>query len=176
MKKSVLMLTFLGLATGVSYAQKQTTVKIQETQARMLDVSSNAYVKPMMVELKVDTEGTKFQSNVDGQILNREAGGRITCKVLISNEEANGMGGRIADMRSYALFQTAQLCHCDVIVAATFNLRTRDEGDGYVMTVVGYPASFTGWATVTPQDYQWIQMEKVQTTSDREKIGAVIKH
>ena len=86
------------------------------------------------------------------------------------------MGGRIADMRSYALFQTAQLCHCDVIVAATFNLRTRDEGDGYVMTVVGYPASFTGWATVTPQDYQWIQMEKVQTTSDREKIGAVIKH
>lgn len=64
MKKSVLMLTFLGLATGVSYAQKQTTVKIQETQARMLDVSSNAYVKPMTVELKVDTKGRSSRATL----------------------------------------------------------------------------------------------------------------
>ena len=71
------MLTFLGLATGVSYAQKQTTVKIQETQARILDVSPNAYVKPLTVELKVDTEGAKFLGNVNGQILTREAGGRL---------------------------------------------------------------------------------------------------
>lgn len=175
MKKSLVMLTFLGLATGVSYAQKQTTVKIQETQARILDVSPNAYVKPLTVELKVDTEGAKFLGNVDGQILTREAGGRVVCNVIITNEEVEGMNGNIENMRSYALFQTAQLCHCDVIVAATFNLKTRDEGDGYVMKVVGYPASFTGWATATQQDYQWIQMEKVQTTSDREKIQAVIK-
>ena len=79
MKKSLVMLTFLGLATGVSYAQKQTTVKIQETQARILDVSPNAYVKPLTVELKVDTEGAKFLGNVDGQILTREAGGRVIC-------------------------------------------------------------------------------------------------
>lgn len=95
MKKSLVMLTFLGLATGVSYAQKQTTVKIQETQARILDVSPNAYVKPLTVELKVDTEGAKFLGNVDGQILTREAGGRVICNVIITNEEVEGMNGNI---------------------------------------------------------------------------------
>lgn len=105
MKKSLVMLTFLGLATGVSYAQKQTTVKIQETQARILDVSPNAYVKPLTVELKVDTEGAKFLGNVDGQILTREAGGRVICNVIITNDEVEGMNGNIENMRSYALFQ-----------------------------------------------------------------------
>ena len=44
----VIFLTFIG-AIG-AYAQK-TNVRMQETQARLLDVTSNAYVKPLTVEL-----------------------------------------------------------------------------------------------------------------------------
>ena len=40
----VIFLTFIG-AIG-AYAQK-TNVRMQETQARLLDVTSNAYVKPL---------------------------------------------------------------------------------------------------------------------------------
>ena len=47
----VIFLTFIG-AIG-AYAQK-TNVRMQETQARLLDVTSNAYVKPLTVELQID--------------------------------------------------------------------------------------------------------------------------
>ena len=47
----VIFLTFIG-AIG-AYAQK-TNVRMQETQARLLDVTSNAYVKPLTVELQIE--------------------------------------------------------------------------------------------------------------------------
>lgn len=62
---------------------------------------------------------------------------------------------------------------CDVIVAATFNIRTA--GDGYEVNIIGYPANFVNWKTATQADYEWIQMEKTVTTSEREKIAAAIK-
>ncbi|WP_407404658.1 hypothetical protein [Sodaliphilus sp.] len=50
MKKVLLLLCVLMSLT--SLAQTKTT-RIQETQARLLDVTTNAYVKPLTVELKV---------------------------------------------------------------------------------------------------------------------------
>lgn len=158
MKKQILIvLLALGCMSSV-YAQKD-RVKVQDTQARLLDVTSNAYVKPLTVELKVDR--TK---------------GRIRDEWSLTKEQAEGeMKGDIVNIRSYAVYMSSQKHNADVIVAATFNFRTNDEGTGYQITVVGYPAIFENWKTADATDYEWIRMEKTLTTTDREKISAVVK-
>lgn len=146
---------------GIMGAQAQkTTVKYQDTHARLLDVTSNAYVKPLTVELKVDTSK-----------------GRIVDVWPLTKEQVEvEMGGDIANIRSWGVYQSSKKHNVDVIVAATFNFKTDDTRDGfYQLTVVGYPASFVNWATATEADYEWIRMEKVVTTSEREKISAIVK-
>ncbi len=157
MKRIILLALFAICFTGAQ-AQRD-KVKIQDTQARLLDVTSNAYVKPLTVELIVDK--TK---------------GRIRDEWTLTKEQAESeMKGDIVNIRSYAVYMSSQKHNADVIVAATFNFRTNDEGTGYLITVVGYPATFQNWKTAEASDYEWIRMEKTLTTADREKISAVVK-
>ena len=155
MKKIVFTVLCTVLSIG-TFAQK-TTVRMQDTQARLLDVSSNAYVKPLTVELNVQKDRVRKTWN------------------LTKDEAENQMNGDLANIRAWAVYKTSQLYDCDVIVAATFNFRTNDKADGYEIEVVGFPANFINWKTATQADYEWIKMEKVQTTSDRDKIQAVVK-
>lgn len=154
MKKYLLLL--LGMVTfAESYAQK-TEFRFQDTQARLLDVSSNAYVKPLTVEL---------------QVLTKE---RISEIIPLNRQEVEqDMKGDLNNIRSYAVYRASQIHNCDVIVAATFNIRTA--GGGYEVNIIGYPANFVNWKTATQADYEWIRMEKTQTTSDREKISAAVR-
>ena len=139
----------------ISFAQK-TEFKFQATQARLLDVMSNAYVKPLTVELQI------ISSKHVSEIIK-----------LTKQEVEQDMKGDLENVRSYAVYRASQLHDCDVIVAATFNIRTA--GDGYEVNIIGYPANFVNWKTATQADYEWIQMEKTVTTSEREKIAAAIK-
>lgn len=158
MKKIFLFLTLSVLSICSAMAQKA-MVKIQDTQARMLDVTSNGYVKPLTVELKVD-----------------DSKGRVRDIWPLTKEQAEvEMKGDIVNIRSYAVYMSSKKHNADVIVAATFNFKTTDNGDGYEIEVVGFPASFINWKTATPTDYEWIRMEKTQTTSERDKIQAIIK-
>lgn len=159
MKKLFFMVLFACIGILGVQAQK-TTVEYKDTQARLLDVVSNAYVKPLTVELKVDTSK-----------------GRIRDEWPISKKVAEvDMGGDIANIRSWGVYMSSKLHNADVIVAATFNFETDpDNPDAYKLTVVGYPASFVNWKTATEADYEWIRMEKVVTTNEREKISAIVK-
>lgn len=114
----VIFLTFIG-AIG-AYAQK-TNVRMQETQARLLDVTSNAYVKPLTVELQID-----------------KSKGRIKDEWTLTREQAEQeMNGDLVNIRSYAIYMSSQKHNADVIVAATFNVKTNDDGNGYKVTVIG---------------------------------------
>ncbi len=151
----VLLVCFCGIG---AFAQK-TVVKMQEVQARLLDVTSNAYVRPLTVELIVDTMR-----------------GRIEDQWPLTKEMAEvEMKGDIANIRSYAVYMSSQRYNADVIVAATFNIKTDDEGTGYIVTIKGFPAVFANWKTAEPSDYEWIRLEKTFTTADREKISAIVK-
>ena len=164
MKKLFGIIALLSLSL-TAWAQKN-DVRVQDTQARFLDITSNAYVKPLTVELKVDlTKGNDPSEN-----------GRIIDTWPLTKVQAEQeMGGDIANIRSWAVYQSSRKHKADVIVAATFNFRTNDAGTGYEITVVGYPANFVQWKTADETDYEWIRMEKVLTTADRDKIDAVIK-
>lgn len=154
MKKTLLLL-FAVVACAVGHAQKS-EFRFQDTQARLLDVNSNAYVKPLVVELQV--------------ISNK----RVSEVIKLTKQEVEqDMKGDLNNMRSFAVYRASQLHNCDVIVAATFNVRTAT--DGYEVNIIGYPANFVNWRTATQADYEWIRMEKTVTTSDREKIAAAVK-
>lgn len=157
MKKVLFMLALI-LSTGSIWAQK-TTVKFQDTQARMLDVQTNAYVKPMTVELRMLNSGQ-----------------RIKDVWPLTIEQVESMNGDIVNIRSYGVYMSSQKHNADVIVGATFNLRSEDTKEkGYILEVVGFPAEFINWKTATEPDYEWIKMEKTYTVSEREKIKAIVK-
>ena len=157
--RSIVLFLLLTIVNCV-FAQKTTQIQYQETQARLLDVSSNAYVKPLTVELKVKSSQ------------------RIREVVRIPRNFALvAMKGDPSNWRSYAVYEVSKRVACDVIVAATFNIKYDEvAGDQDVqIEVVGYPADFTNWQTATSQDLEWIRMEKTITTAEREKIAAAVK-
>lgn len=158
--RNIVVLFLLITVCNTTFAQKTTQIQYQETQARLLDVTSNAYVKPLTVELKV--KGNQ----------------RVREVVKIPREFALvAMKGDPTNWRSYAVYEVSKRMQCDVIVAATFNIKYDEvAGDKDVqIEVVGYPADFTNWQTATPQDLEWIRLEKTITTAEREKIAAAVK-
>lgn len=152
--KKVLLIGIAMAFSVLSYAQK-TEYHFQDTQARLLDVTSNAYVKPLTVELNVLTKEHK------------------TWVFPLTVAEVEAMKNDLVNLRSYAVYAASKQENCDVIVAATFNIKS--VRNGFEVTVIGYPANFVNWKTATKDDYEWIRMEKVQTVSDKDKIAPVIK-
>lgn len=158
MKKILLLVTLIVSSVIVGYAQKTVVKKFQDTQARWMDLQASGYVKPLAVELKVSSVG------------------RISQSWPLSKDQAElEMKGDLKNIRSWALFMTCEKYVADVIVAPTFNIKTTDDGNGYVVTVVGFPANFVNWRTITDADYQWINLETTQTTANRENMNALIK-
>ena len=160
MKKVFFISVIALIATLNGYAQK-TTVNIQDTQARALDVTPNTYVNPLTVELRIDKDEP-----------------RINHKLFIDNKQVADMQGltlqdKIVNMRAYAVYAVSELKGCDVIVAPVFNIRTVD--GGYEVHVKGFKGYFTNWKTATPADYQWMQLDRTITTADRNQIEAVVK-
>ncbi len=154
MKRSLLLVFTIAMSL-FCYAQKS-EFRFQDTQARLLDVTSNAYVKPLTVELKVLTNK------------------RVSEIIKLTRQEVEqDMKGDLNNIRSFAVYRASQLHDCDVIVAATFNVRTA--GEGYEVNIIGYPANFVNWQTATQADYEWIKMEKTVTTSERDKISAAVR-
>lgn len=158
--KRILLSIVAAVATTMVFSQNKSQVQYQETQARLLDITSNAYVRPMTVELKVK----------DGK--------RVRETVTIPKDIAlSAMKGDPSNWRSYAVYEVSKRMNCDVIVAATFNILFDEvRGDKDVsIEVVGYPADFVNWQTLTNEDYEWVRMEKTITTAERDKIAAIIK-
>lgn len=167
MNKKVLMAALLSVVCAASAMAQKTTqvISLKETQARLLDVMSNAYVKPLTVELHI----------IDST--------RVRHKVEVKPADVIDLGLIAADgtfnmtnLRSYGVYKTAEAYNCDVIVAATFNFEATDLlKKGGTLEVVGFPANFRNWAVADSTDLEWIRMEKVQTTSERDKLNAIVK-
>lgn len=161
MKKTLLIGAAL-LCSIAGFAQK-TVYHFQDTQARQLDVLTHAYVKPLTVELEI-----KSQTHQEWT-------------VPLTNKEVEQMiatttgEGQVDNIRNFAIYKITKDEHCDVIVAPTINVKSNDDGSGFTVTVIGFPANFVKWKTATEADYEWIRMEKTQTTSDKEIRAAVKK-
>ena len=152
----ILLIALVSCCLAASAQRGQTS--IQETQARLLDVNPNAYVRPLTVEVQVTNEG------------------RITDTWPLTGEQVNALNGDLANIRSWGVFQSSRKHNCDLIVAATFDFKTDPMNQGmYILTVVGFPANFVNWKTATDADMEWIKSEKATKVSDGEKIKAIVK-
>ena len=155
--KKLFLLAFVVLFPLTAFAQSKTT-KVQHTQARMLDVNANSYVKPLTVEVQVN-----------------EKIGKVTDVFKLSREKVETeLKGNIDNVYSYAIFLATKKYNADLIVAAIFNFQTAENGDGYEVELTGFPANFVNWKTATPDDYEWIRLETTKTT-DKATTDAIIK-
>ena len=146
-KKTSLILFMLTISL-LSYGQKD-EYRFQDTQARSVEVISNAYVKPMVGELKVLRQGTQeYQIRLQQQDLLDLGMKNLPFEAFLNN------------VRSYATYAATQQEHCDVIIAAVYNIRNNTEGGGLLVTVKGFPANFVEWRTATETDLTWIHMEQ----------------
>lgn len=138
-----------GLATMDSFAQKTVKFEMQESQARVLDVNPSTYVKPVIAELSVDTSKGRLH---DTWTLDAN---ELAARVIKNDDKAT-----LQNLRTYAVYKSSEKAKCDVLIAATFDIRITDEGAS--ITVIGYPANFTNWKTGTVADYEWIKNEPGQ--------------
>lgn len=160
MKKMLVLFISLFAWAGMNHvsAQKATTVvKTHFSQARLIEPSMNVYSKPLIADLVVD------QSK------------RIKNVVPFTNAEVAALKDDVAEVRAAALFQTIDKLNCDVIVAASFDICTNDEGTGFNVTVLGYPASYQNWRTAQDSDLKWISQEIINNTSNQKKTEAIQK-
>lgn len=152
-------LILLTMVTLYGHAQRTTTTyRYEDTQARALDMVAKGYVKPLVVEVKVDANRGRQHFSYDME------------KEFVEND----MRGDIANVRSYGLFKATEEAKCDIIVAPTFHLFTNNKG-GYTLEIVGFSGDFVNWKTMTNEDLQWITSTQIQTTNDRQQIDAVLK-
>lgn len=145
----LLLAGLYGLAATDSYAQKTVKFEMQESQARVLDVNPSTYVKPVIAELSVDTSKGRLR---DTWTLNAD---ELGARIIKNDDKAT-----LQNLRTYAVYKSSEKANCDVVIAATFDIRITD--DGASITIVGYPANFTNWKTGTVADYDWIRYEPGQ--------------
>ena len=158
MRKLVFTLLAMVLGMTVSFAQSKNYTNIQESQARLLDVNPTTYVKPLTCEIEVLPVG------------------RIMDVWTLTLDQVKDLRGELPNIRSWGVFQSSRKHNCDLLVAATFDFKNDpDNPESYQLTVMGFPANFVNWKTAEDKDYEWIRMEKFRTTSELDKIQAVVK-
>ncbi len=147
-KKTALLALSALCFVGVN-AQKTVRFDIRNSQARVLDVSPSTYIKPVIAELKVDTSKGRIRETWP-----------LTPEELAARTIENDGQATLQNLRTYAVYKSSEKNNCDVIIAATFDIQITEKGA--TITIVGYPANFTNWATGTVADYDWILNEPRQ--------------
>ena len=157
MKRFFMAIAAISLCMA-GFAQKNTEVKVEvqyeNTQARLLDVTPNSYVKPLTVELEV-------------------APTPLLDSLTLNLMQVKALEGDPANIRSKIVYEASQKWECDVIVAPTFYITSVPTG--YKVKMKGFPAKFKNWKTASKEDYEWIRIEHPITTSQYDQIDAYIR-
>lgn len=149
MKKLLSLLIIASLAMGV-YAQQ---VKFQQSQTRIIEPLQDVYVRPLVVDLEI----IKTDRQVYGPFT--EYMDKDVTQISLAE---------LDDAKKNAAYNAAIIDDADVIVAATFDVRTPEKGKGILITVRGYPAKYTNWRKVSANgtdpetgkpvnDYEWLE-------------------
>ncbi len=151
----------LALAVSVlsvfpSVAQKTVKVDFQASQARLLEAAPNAYVKPVIAEVKVDAQNGRIRDTWTMDAL------ELQSRMIHNNDDAT-----MHNLKSYALFKSSEKHNCDMILVPTFDIHITNAGA--TINIVGYPANFSNWTTGTKADYDWILLERGEQRITPEK-------
>lgn len=157
MKKIAFLFILLFSLAGINQVAAQKTVEVRYSQARLIEPIHSVHTKPLIADLVVDSKL-----------------GKQTHTFHFTMKEINALQGNLENVRARALFKAVnEVYHCDVIVAASFDVQSTD--DGYDVTIIGFPASYTNWRTATKEDYEWIRNEKMGVVNDKKAETAISK-
>lgn len=128
-------------------AERNVQFDFQVSQARTIDLSPTTYVQPMIAEVVVDQTKGRIHDTWE-----------LSAADMAARSFSDDMSSTLQNLRAYGLFKSSEKHACDLIVAATFDIRMTNAGA--VITLFGYPANFANWRTGTQADYEWICIEK----------------
>lgn len=104
-------------------------------------------MKPLVAEVVVDNAKGRIRDNWE-----------IDAVELSSRTIQGDAQATILNLKSYALFKSAEKHNCDMIIVPTFDIHITNTGAR--ISVAGYPADFAKWTTGTTADYDWILLER----------------
>lgn len=147
MKK--LFAAFLILLAGAMPSKAEKTVRFdfQTSEARTIDVHPSTYIHPLVAEVVVDTKTGRIHDTWT-----------LTPAEFISRQYPDNDAATLRNLRAYGLFKSSEKHGCDLIVAATFDIKISDQG--VVINLIGYPANFANWSSATTADFNWINIER----------------
>lgn len=150
-------------ASGFTAQGADPTVKFdfQTSEARTLDLSPSTYIRPLIAEVVVDTKRGRIS---DSWTLSAKD---LAARSIVRKSGDIETEATIQNLKAYGLYKSSEKNNCDLIVAATFDIKITN--DGATINLVGYPANFTNWATGTRADYDWITLEQGLQTIDAPK-------
>jgi hypothetical protein len=157
MKKILLIATLFSIF-GISQTKAQKVVEYRESQARLAEPTMGVYIKPLIAELEINATVGKIKDVWD-----------------FTNREVNALAGEVSNLRARALFKSTEKHNADVIVAASFDIASKEDNSGYTVTVIGYPAKYVRWRTATAADNDWIRNEKLSPANSQETTKAITK-
>lgn len=153
MKKHLLLMTLMAILLGMSQNSmaQQKRDEYRQSQSRMLEPLQEVFVRPLVVDLHVLTESRQKATWPFPDV-------KVTEMTV----------GDVETMKTNALYLTAQKYDADVIVAASFDIRTVKKG--IEVTVIGFPARYENWKVAeTEADYKWIkEVYDLRTTKNYE--------
>ncbi len=148
--KKFIFTTFITLSCAASAsADKNVKFDFQTSEARAIDLYPTTYIQPLVAEVQVDTQAGRF---IDTWQLSQT---EFMARQYANNDEAT-----LQNLKAYGLFKSSERHNCDLIVAATFDIKITD--DGATVVVKGYPANFANWGTARTADYEWINIERAK--------------
>lgn len=162
MKRILFLAAVLAASVPAFAQQRKTTERYEHHQARVLDAVSNAYVKPLVVDLVID-------KSIGDE-------GKIEHTWTLDKTQAEvALGGDLGNIHSWGTYQTAREYKCDVVVAATFNLEFDSNTNVYRLTVTGFAGKYVNWKPAEKSDEWWIELENGKAVSDAEKTSPINK-
>lgn len=149
MTKRLLAISISLTAVAFAASAQKEYREMQFSESEILSLEPSAYVKPLVAEVSVDTRKGRIRDT--WHLNNVELKAR-----LLDRTDAS-----IENLQAYGVFKSSEKHNCDIIVAATFDVRIDNSGAN--ITVVGYPANYANWSTSTVKDYEWINGGKGYT-------------
>lgn len=170
MKTKHLFVAAMFFAVSGLFMSSCQSVKVSKDvrNVRIIDGIAEAHVKPQVVDFEIMPSAeviSKVASLNTGDRTRKfecyKETGRVEAKFIISEKYMKEMlNSNERKINIWAASEVARAFHADVIVGAVVEYKTCDNSDDFELTIVGYPARFKNWRSLTTDDYKWLDPEK----------------
>lgn len=130
----------------------------EESQARLIEPKQDVFIVPLVADVQLVDKGV------------RQDFGPYEFEI---NSLSSTTFEDISQFKANALYRAAREADADVIVAATFNVKSDAKGKKMIINVSGYPGKYINFRPLKfdkKEDYQWIESVYPANYLEKEKL------